>query len=152
MVPPLEKQEEVQDGKKLTVRSRLERHRVDPVCASCHQRMDPIGFGLENFDAIGHWRDMDGADALDTSGKMPSGQSFKGPVELKAIFMAHKDQFVRCLTDKLLTYALGRGVEEGDDATIDRIGKSVEQNQYKFSTLIAEVVKSYPFLNRKKAH
>jgi hypothetical protein len=152
MVPPLEKQEEVQDGKKLTVRSRLERHRVDPVCASCHQRMDPIGFGLENFDAIGRWRDMDGADSLDTSGKMPSGQSFRGPVELKAIFMAHKDQFVRCLTEKLLTYALGRGVEEGDDATVDRIGKSVEQNQYKFSSLISEVVKSYPFLNRKKAH
>ncbi len=152
MVPPLEKQEEVQDGKKLTVRSRLERHRVDPVCASCHQRMDPIGFGLENFDAIGKWRDMDGTDGLDTAGKLPSGQSFRGPVELKAIFMAHKDQFVHCLTEKLLTYALGRGVEEGDDATIDRIGKSVEQNQYKFSTLIAEVVKSYPFLNRKKAH
>jgi hypothetical protein len=66
--------------------------------------------------------------------------------------MAHKDQFVRCLTEKLLTYALGRGVEEGDDATVDRIGKSVEQNQYKFSSLISEVVKSYPFLNRKKAH
>ena len=149
MVPPLDKQAEVQDGKKLSTRTRLERHRTDPVCASCHQLMDPIGFGLENFDAIGHWREMDGDGALDTSGKMPNGKEFRGPIELKAIFMANKDHFVRCLTEKMLTYAMGRGVEESDDATIDRIYKAVVSSEYKFSSLITQVVTSYPFLNRK---
>jgi hypothetical protein len=149
MVPALDKQEAVADGRQLSVRARLERHRLDPVCASCHQRMDPIGFGLENFDAIGHWRDKDGSQPLDTTGTLPNGQQFKGPVELKAIFMARKDRFVTCLIGKLLTYALGRGVEDIDDVTIDGIEKAMEQNHFRFSFLVSQVVKSYPFLNRK---
>jgi len=149
MVPALDKQESVQDGKPVSVRVRLERHRVDPVCASCHQRMDPIGFGLENFDAIGHWRDKDGEEPLDTTGSLPNGQKFNGPMELKAIFLARKERFVTCLTEKLMTYALGRGVEDIDDATIERIGQTMQQNQYRFSVLVSAVVTSYPFLNRK---
>jgi cytochrome c553 len=149
VVPSLEKQDEAQTGKKLSLRAKLEAHRADAVCASCHQRMDPIGFGLENFDAIGRWREMDGGEALDTGGKLPSGQQFHGPVELKAIFMGRKEQFVKCLTEKLMTYALGRGVEPGDDPTVEKIGKALEQNQYRFSVLVGEIARSYPFLNRK---
>ncbi len=137
-------------GVTLTVRQRLERHRADPVCASCHERMDPIGFGLENFDGIGRWRDQDAGNALDTSGVLPSGQQFKGPIELRRIFAERKEQYLACLSGKLLTFALGRGVELSDEPAIQKISDALEANQYRFSVLVTEIAKSYPFLYRKR--
>jgi hypothetical protein len=150
-VESLEKQAETHtEVAKLTLRERMEKHRADPVCASCHKVMDQIGFGLENFDALGRWRDKDAAGAtMDTAGKLPNGASFRNPVELKKIFMDAKDQFAGNMTEKMLTYALGRGVEHYDEATIDRIVETMGKNEYRFSVLVAEVATSYPFLNRR---
>ncbi len=132
-----------------TLRQRLEQHRSNPACASCHQRMDPIGFGLENYNAIGAWRLTDGGLPVDSSGTLPSGKSFKGPKQLKTALMAQKGQFVRNLTEKLLTYALGRGVERADRCNIDEMAKSVASQKYKFSSLVMAVVTSEPFQMRR---
>lgn len=151
LVESLEKQaEEHAEVAKLSLRERMEKHRADPTCNSCHKVMDAIGFGLENFDALGRWRDKDeGGNPLDTAGKMPSGASFRNPVELKRIFMEAKDQFAGNMAEKLLTYALGRGVEHYDDPTIEHIVATMRKNDYRFSVLVAEVATSYPFLNRR---
>ena len=133
----------------LSLRQLMERHRADAVCASCHQRMDPLGFGLENYDAIGRWRgDADGK-ALDVSGTLPGGRSFNGPVELKALFLAKKDDFARCLASKLLTFALGRGLKDDDDMTVEDASAALAKDQYRFSTLVTQVVTSYPFRYRR---
>lgn len=151
LVESLEKQAEKPDFAKLSLRERMEKHRADPTCNSCHKVMDAIGFGLENFDALGRWRDNDDTGAkLDTAGKMPSGESFRNPVELKRIFMAAKDQFVGNMAEKLMTYALGRGIEHYDEPTIDRIVATMSKNDHRFSVLVAEVATSYPFLNRRR--
>lgn len=143
-VPPLAETGEL----KGTLRKMMELHRANAVCSSCHQRMDPIGFAFENYDAVGAWRDKDGGFPVDASGVLPSGQNFKGPGELKSILKEKKDLFGRCLSEKLLTYALGRGLEYYDKCAVDTILKAVAQNNYKFSTLIDEVVKSEPFQMR----
>ncbi len=133
----------------LSLRQLMERHRADAVCASCHQRMDPLGFGLENYDAIGRWRgDVDGK-ALDVAGTLPGGRTFNGPVELKALFMARKEDFARCLASKLLTFALGRGLKDDDDMTVEDASAALARDQYRFSTLVAQVVTSYPFRYRR---
>ena len=132
-----------------TLRQRMEQHRSNPSCASCHARMDPLGFGFENFDAIGAWREKDGDAAVDASGVLPSGQKFRGPKELKAILKAKDKDFVRCLSEKLLTYALGRGVEYYDVCAVDAIVAGTVKNKYKFSQLVLEIVKSDPFQKRK---
>ena len=133
-----------------SLRQRMEQHRADPNCASCHQRMDPIGFGFENFDGIGAWREMDGEFAIDASGQLVSGETFNGPAELKALLLARKrDDFIRCLTRKMLTYALGRGFEYYDKCAVDQISKKLAKDQYRFSTLILEIVKSTPFQMRR---
>ena len=111
--------------------------------------MDPLGFGFENFDAIGAWREKDGDAAVDSSGVLPSGQKFRGPKELKAILKAKDKDFVRCLSEKLLTYALGRGVEYYDTCAVDVIVAGTVKNKYKFSQLVLEIVKSDPFQKRK---
>jgi hypothetical protein len=126
----------------------MEQHRADPGCASCHQRMDPLGFGFENFDAVGAWRDKEGKHAIDPSGVLPGGQSFKGPAELRAILRKKEDAFARCLADKMLTYALGRGTERSDRCFIDAIARNLARHDYKFSGLVLEVVKSDPFQKR----
>ncbi|MBA3698526.1 MAG: DUF1592 domain-containing protein [Planctomycetes bacterium] len=151
LVESLEKQaEDHAEVAKLSLRERMEKHRADPTCNSCHKVMDAIGFGLENFDALGRWRDKDeGGSLLDTAGKMPSGVSFRNPVELKKIFMDAKDQFTGNMAEKMLTYALGRGVEHFDDPTIEHIVATMGKNEYRFSVLVAEVATSYPFLNRR---
>jgi len=131
-----------------TLRKRMEQHRKDPACATCHMRMDPMGFSLENFDAIGKWRTMEGPVPVDASGELPDGTKFKGPVELRGILMKRKADFVRCLSEKMLTYAIGRGTEISDRCYVDSIAKSVEQHDYKFSALIAGVVASDPFRTR----
>jgi hypothetical protein len=134
----------------LTFRKRLEQHRKDAKCASCHARMDPLGFGLENFDAIGRWRDKIGDEPVDSSGELVGGKIFKGPAELKTILIEQKkDLFVRNLAGKMLSYALSRGVEYYDAPAIKEIVTALGANGYRGRVLIAEVVKSYPFQYRR---
>jgi hypothetical protein len=135
-------------GTEASVRQRLEQHRVNPSCAVCHNQMDPIGFGLENYDASGVWRDKDGEFPVDSSGKLPGGASFDGPAGLKQVLVSQKDLFVRNLTEKMLTYALGRGVESYDRPAVDRIIKELSANQYRFTSLVLGIVRSEPFQMR----
>lgn len=132
-----------------SLRERMEQHRAKPSCAVCHQRMDPLGFGLENFDGIGGWRDKDGAFAIDTSGTLPGGKSFQGPAELKAVLKTKSDLFTRCLAEKMLTYALGRGLEWYDKPAVDKIAAELAKDDYRFSTLVVGIVKSDPFQLRQ---
>jgi mono/diheme cytochrome c family protein len=146
-VPPLKEDAKGATG---TLRQQMEEHRANPVCASCHARMDPIGFSLENFDGIGAYRTKEGQFPIDPSGKLTSGEFFQGASELSNILATSKrDQFVRCLTEKMMIYALGRGLEYYDRAATDQIMKAAEKNQYKFSSLVLGVVKSMPFEQRR---
>lgn len=131
-----------------TLRERMEQHRKDPACASCHSRMDPIGFGLENFDAVGAWRERDGDSPVDSSGVLPDGSRFTGPAELKRVLASRKKQFVRCLAEKLLTYSLGRGLTDSDRCSVDDIVHYVTAHGYRFSALVVAVVRSDPFRMR----
>jgi len=141
----------LKEGKELTgtLRQRMEQHRANPSCAVCHQRMDPLGFGFENFDAVGAWRTLDGKFPVDPAGVLPDGKSFKGPKELKAILKGKEEQFRRCLTEKLLTYALGRGLEFYDKASIEGISRKLAEKNNRFSALVIEIVKSDPFQKRR---
>jgi hypothetical protein len=133
-----------------TLRQRLEQHRENPSCASCHARMDPIGFGFENFDGIGAWRKQDGEFPIDPAGQLVSGESFKGSSDLAEILVKSKrDEFTRCLAEKMLTYALGRGLEFYDKCALDQITAGLARRRYKFSGLILEVVQSVPFQQRR---
>jgi hypothetical protein len=132
-----------------TLRQRMEQHRTDPACANCHAKMDPIGFGFENYNAIGAFRTKDEGFPIDPSGTLPDGKSFKGPAELKQIVKGKKELFSRCLTEKMLTYALGRGLEYYDRPTVDRINAALAKNDYRFSALVTEIVKSDPFRLRR---
>ena len=111
--------------------------------------MDPIGFGLENFDAIGRWRERDVLTPIDASGNLPSGEAFRGAAELKERLLARKEAFARCLAEKLLTYALGRGVELCDRPAIDQIVAAAAADEYRLSTMVKAVAKSYPFQHRR---
>ena len=111
--------------------------------------MDPIGFAFENYDAVGAWRVRDGAHATETAASLPDGSSFRGPVELKALLLSRKDDFVRCLTEKMATYALGRGVEYFDASTLKAIRTALAERQYRVSTLLLEIARSYPFQYRR---
>jgi mono/diheme cytochrome c family protein len=132
----------------LTLRQQMERHRRDPGCASCHQVMDAIGFGLENFDPVGRWRDQDGRQPIDSRGALPTGEVFDGPVELIAVLKRRKTEFGRCLTEKMLTYALGRGVEWYDKCAVDEILAQLARDD-RFATLILGIVQSAPFQLRR---
>ncbi|HEX7899262.1 MAG TPA: DUF1592 domain-containing protein [Planctomycetota bacterium] len=133
-----------------SVRQKLERHRADPRCASCHKRIDPLGFALENYDPIGVWREKDGIAPVDALGTLPDGTTFNGPAELKRLILTkYKSDFVRCLTEHLMTYALGRKVDYYDDPSVREIVREVEKDGYRFSRLIVEIVKSYPFRHRR---
>ncbi len=144
-VPELEAQEGQLTG---SLRQRMEQHRRDPNCATCHERMDPLGFGLENYNAIGAWRDRDGEYPIDPSGTLPSGQSFDGPKGLKAVLMAKKDAFVTNLIEKMLTYALGRGLESDDRCVVDKVAEAVAADGHKASRLMIAIVTSDPFQRR----
>jgi hypothetical protein len=148
-VPSLEKQ----DPKKvanLTLRQRTELHRSNPTCASCHRVLDPIGFGLENFDAIGRWRAKDEAGgAIDATGELPGELRFATPKELKKIIAGRLDDFCRNLTGRLLSYALGRQLQGYDEVVVDRIAASVAKDGYRLQRLVIEVVTSYPYMNRR---
>lgn len=133
-----------------TLRQQLEQHRTNATCASCHARMDPIGFGLENFNAIGGWRDKDGTEPVDASGELASGDKFSGAADLARILAEKKRfEFLRCLADRALTYALGRGVEYYDRPALEQIIKDVEANDDRFSALMLAVVQSFPFQHRR---
>ncbi len=133
-----------------TLRQQMEQHRTNATCASCHARMDPIGFGLENFNAIGAWRDKDGTDPVDASGELGSGDKFANAAELAQILAVKKRwEFLHCIADRTLTYALGRGTEYFDRPALDRIVANVEADGDKFSALVLGVVQSFPFQNRR---
>jgi hypothetical protein len=136
-------------GSSSSLRRQLEQHRTNAVCASCHSRMDVLGFGLENYDAIGAWRTRDGKFPVDASGVLPGGKRFRTPSELKAILKADREAFSRCLTEKMLTYALGRGLERYDRPVVDSIVGRLAQRQYRFSALVAEIVAARPFQQRR---
>ncbi len=136
-------------GSSGSLREKLEQHRANPVCASCHDRMDTLGFGLENYDAIGRWRSEDGDFPIDSSGTLPSGETFDGPEGLTAILESQIEDFVRCLTEKMLTYSLGRGLEQYDRRTLDRIVERVGEDDNRFQALVHEIVGSLPFTMRR---
>ncbi|MEI6463950.1 MAG: DUF1592 domain-containing protein, partial [Verrucomicrobiota bacterium] len=148
-VPSLEKQDQAKVAH-LTLRQRTELHRTDAVCASCHRILDPIGFGLENFDAIGRWRDTDDSGgAIDATGELPGGKRFSAPKELKVIIAARQADLARNLTEKLLAYALCRQLEGYDEIVVDRLMETIAKDGYRLQTLITEVVTSYPFTQRR---
>lgn len=150
--PPPPNVPELKDDKnaelKGSLRQRMEQHRADPNCASCHARMDPLGFGLENYDAVGAWREKDGGFPIDSSGTLPNGASFQGPTDLKKILKGRSRDFARCLTEKMLIYALGRGLESRDRCVLDAIVEELPRRDYRFSALATAIVKSQPFRNR----
>jgi hypothetical protein len=131
-----------------TLRQRMEQHREDPTCASCHRRMDPIGFSLENFDATGKWRTEEDGEKIDASGVLPDGKKFEGPSELRDILISKRSEFLSCLGDKMLTFAIGRGLETSDQCYVDDISAHVGKYK-KFSALVAAVVRSEAFRNKK---
>jgi mono/diheme cytochrome c family protein len=136
-------------GESASVRQQLEAHRSDPTCAACHRRMDPLGFGLENYDAIGAWRTSDAGMPIDATGQLPDGRAFDGPVALRGILEREHDAFARALTVKLLTYALGRGLTPSDRQTVRTIARALSAHDYRFSGLVLEIVRSAPFQRRR---
>jgi len=147
-VPPLEDNPAV--GKVLTMRERMAQHRTNAACSGCHQMMDPIGLSMENFDAIGRWRNRsEGDTAIDAAGALPSGVTFEGASGLKRVLLAEPDLFVSTVTEKLLVYALGRGIESFDAPAVRAITHEARNNDYRFSSLILGVVKSGPFQMRR---
>ncbi|MBL8230744.1 MAG: DUF1592 domain-containing protein [Bryobacterales bacterium] len=147
-VPSLDEGKVGQSG---TLRQQMEQHRSNPACASCHSRMDPLGFGLENLNAIGSWRDMDGKFPVDASGELPGGHTFQGPAELKQLLKQEREAFVRGMSDKLLTYALGRGLERYDRPVISQIAGRAAAGNHRFSSLVLGIVESLPFQQRRAA-
>jgi hypothetical protein len=149
--PPANVPELTEEGELLgTLRERMEQHRSDASCAVCHQQMDTLGFGLENFDAIGAWRDRDGRFEIDPAGMLPGGAGFNSPAELMEILAERKkNDFCRCLTEKMLTYALGRGLESFDRCTVRQIQHRLAEHDFRFSALVTGIVTSDPFLARE---
>jgi hypothetical protein len=145
-VPPLD---EKKIGLDLPLRKQLEQHRADPSCAVCHKRMDAIGFGLENYNPVGAWRTADGRFPVDSSGALPGGKTFQGPGGLKQILAEDKDAFAATLSGKLLTYALGRGLERSDRPAVQLIARQAAADDYRFVSLISGIVKSAPFQMRR---
>jgi hypothetical protein len=141
--------EESAGAESKSVREQLEVHRANAVCASCHRNMDPLGFGLENYDAIGRWRDTDGEFPVDASGALPSGQRFTTAGEMRSLLLLQLPQFSRTLTEKMLTYALRRGLKPFDRRTVESIHRAVIDDGYHFRTLVHQIVKSLPFQARR---
>ena len=146
-VPELEETAKAAPGSSL--REQLEVHRKDPGCASCHRQMDELGFGFENFNAIGIWRDREDDKDIDASGMLPGDLKFTGPLELIKILKSRRDEFAEALSEKMLTYALGRGLEYYDKCAVDRIVAALKKDNYRFSTLVTEIVSSEPFRMRR---
>ncbi len=150
-VPELEEAAKAISDHKPTLRELLTRHREDALCSSCHNRIDPLGLAFENFTALGTWRDQEEGKPINPSGDLITGEKFSGVQELKQILVEnHRTTFYRCLTEKLLTYALGRGIEYYDELTVDRIVNRLEQEDGRFHALISGIVESAPFQQRRK--
>jgi hypothetical protein len=141
-IPPLD---ESAVGKSASLRQQMEKHRADPACSTCHNKMDPLGFSLENYNAIGKWRTMDGNFPVDSSGALPNGKTFDTPSAMRAALTSALPEFAQCLTQKMLTYALGRGLESFDRRTVNDIGRQLAASNYSFQTLIYGIVHSVPF-------
>jgi hypothetical protein len=133
----------------LSVRERLAEHRANAVCATCHNLMDPIGFSLENFDAVGRWRNIEEGKPVDVSGGLPDGSKFTGVTGLEEALLKRPDVFVGTLAEKLLTFALGRGVEHYDGPAIRKVVRDAGAADYRFSSIIVGLVRSTPFTMRK---
>jgi len=146
VVPPLENTQ-VSGG----LRARMEQHRRNPVCAACHAQLDPLGFALENFNGIGRWRATDEHTPIDASGVMPDGQPFSGPVDFRAAVLTHREALLATLTEKLLTYAIGRGTEYYDMPSVRRIVADSAADDHRWSSLIRGIVTSVPFQMRRSA-
>ena len=148
-VPPLEKQDQ-KEVAGLTLRERTELHVTNATCANCHKVLDPIGFGLENFDAIGRWREVDDSGgAIDASGELPSGERFASPRDLKAIVAGREEAVARNLVERFLAYALCRPLQGYDEIVVDQLMEAIAKNDYRMQTLVIEVVASYPFTQRR---
>lgn len=148
-VPALEKQDQKKVAS-MTLRQRTELHRTNAACANCHKVLDPIGFGLENFDAIGRWRDQDDTGgAIDAAGELPGGKHFTSPSELKAIIASQTNDLARNLTEKLMAYALCRKLEGYDEIVVDHLMETIAKDGYRMQTLITEILTSYPFVNQR---
>jgi Protein of unknown function (DUF1585)/Protein of unknown function (DUF1588) len=151
-IPSLEEAGKKITGRTPSARESMVLHRSEATCASCHARMDPLGLALENFNALGRWRDKERAGPIDASGKLLSGESFKEIRELKHILVEqHRRDFYRCLTEKMLTYALGRGLEAYDVQAVDTIVGRIEKAEGGASALIAGIVESAPFQKRRRS-
>jgi Protein of unknown function (DUF1592)/Protein of unknown function (DUF1588)/Protein of unknown function (DUF1585)/Protein of unknown function (DUF1595) len=138
------------DGRLLTMRQQMEQHRANPICPGCHARMDPIGFALENYDGVGKWRTEDGGSKIDASGQLPGGVQFEGPAGLKKLLLSnYRDDFIHTVTEKLLTYALGRGLDYNDEPAVRSIMRQAARDNYRMSALVNAVVKSTPFQMRR---
>jgi hypothetical protein len=133
----------------LSIRERLKQHRTNAACASCHQQMDPVGFSLENFDAVGRWRKADAGQAIDAAGGLVDGSEFNGVSGLEQALLNRPELFARTLTEKLLTFGLGRGVEYYDAPAVRQIVREARADNYRFSRLIVGIVKGTPFQMRK---
>jgi hypothetical protein len=147
--PDVPQLDEKSVGTSASLRQQMEKHRADTMCASCHNKMDPLGFGLENYDAIGKWRAMDGKFPVDASGVMPNGKSFATPGEMRNVLKTQLPQFSRCMVEKMLTYSLGRGLQPYDRRVVDAIDGKLASSGYGFQTLIYEIVRSLPFQSRR---
>jgi len=147
--PDVPQLDESSVGTAASLRQQMEKHRSNAVCASCHSKMDPLGFGLENYNAIGKWRTMDGKFPVDASGTLPNGKTFGTPGEMRELLKSKLPEFARCVTEKMLTYSLGRGLEPYDRRTVDEITRNWAQGNYPFQQLIFEVVHSLPFQSRR---
>ena len=148
--PDIPALEEKDLGSTASVRQRLEQHRANPACAVCHNQMDPIGFGLENYDAAGRWRTHDGKFAVDSSGKLPGGQTFDKPQDLRRIMRDTPEAFTRNFVEKMMTYALGRGLEPSDRQAVGAIQQRLAANGYRFATLLEAILESPAFRQRQK--
>lgn len=148
-VPPLE-EGDAPSLKGLTLRERTLLHQTDPVCANCHEVLDPIGFGLENFDAIGRWRVLDDSGgAIDASGTLLDGESFSGPLELKRLIARDEEKLARNFASKLMAYALNRQLEGYDEVVLDKLMEKIAKDDYRVQTIVSEIVTSYPFTHRR---
>jgi hypothetical protein len=140
---------DAKNGKLLTVREQMEMHRSNPVCASCHTKMDPFGFSLENYNAIGAWRVADAGKTLDVSAVLPDGTKFEGPKGLQDVLLSRKDQFVEAFTERLMTYALSRGIEAYDMPAVRSVRYAAAKDDYRMQSIIMGIVQSVPFVMRR---
>jgi len=145
-VPALE---EDSVGQSASLRQQMEKHRSNSVCASCHSKMDPLGFGLENYDGIGKWRTKDGKFPVDASGVLPDGRSFNGPGQLRTALLAQMPEFAQNVVEKMMIYALGRGLQRSDRTVAKEIVRRLEPEKYPFQSIIYEITESLPFQSRR---